>query len=267
MEKVVNINPLIAKPPDEVPLNPAPLIHVIAQVRFPPILSIEDSSFVAPFQEAIREQYPILQSEKIDGFIIGSQGLIPTDPQMIWRFADAEANWRVSLTSNSISLDTVAYLSRKDFIARLENVLKAIELHIKPQLVERFGLRYVDRIVNQDIKDISKLVRPEIAGILATEIGGNIHQTINESLFYLPERKEQIIAHWGLIPAHATIDPVVEPIEEPSWILDLDMSLSEQRTFNVEELLSETQQFSERIYTFFRWAVTDEFLQRFGGKI
>jgi uncharacterized protein (TIGR04255 family) len=266
METVVNINPLIANPPEEVPLKAAPLIFVIAQVRFPPILSIEDSSFVAPFQEAIREQYPILQLDKIDGLIFGAEGLTPTK-KMIWRFVDSEANWRVSLTSNSISLDTVAYLSRKDFIARLENVLKAIELHIKPQLVERFGLRYVDRIVNQDIKDISKLVRPEIAGILATEIGGNIHQTINESLFYLPERKEQIMARWGLIPAHATIDPVVEPIEEPSWILDLDMSLSEQRTFNVEELLSETQQFSERIYTFFRWAVTDEFLQRFGGKI
>lgn len=266
METVVNINPLIAKPPDEVPLNPAPLIHVIAQVRFPPILSIEDSSFVAPFQETIREQYPILQPDKIDGFIFGAEELTPTK-KMIWRFVDSEANWRVSLTSNSISLDTVAYLSRNDFIARLENVLKVIELHIKPQLVERFGLRYIDRLVNQDINDISKLVRPEIAGILGTEVGKNIHQTINESLFYLPERKEQIIARWGLIPAHVTIDPVVEPIDEPSWVLDLDMSLSEQRTFNVEELVSEAKQFSERIYTFFRWAVTDEFLQRFGGKI
>jgi uncharacterized protein (TIGR04255 family) len=44
------------------------------------------------------------------------------------------------------------------------------------------------------------------------------------------------------------------------------MSLSKQRDFDVEELLNEAQRFAERIYTFFRWAVTDEFLQHFGGE-
>lgn len=268
MDTVVNTNPLIAKPPKEVPLKPAPLVRVIAQVRFPPILSIAERSFVGHFQEAIREKYPILQPEQTQGLIFGPQGLIQTEPQVIWRFADADGNWRVSLASDFISLETVAYSSRSDFLERLENVLLAVDKHIKPQIVERFGLRYINRLVSQEMKDISKLVRPEIAGILATELGENVHQTINESLFNLPEGQEQIIARWGLLPANATIDPAaVEPVTEPSWVLDLDMSLSTQRPFSVEGLVSEGQRFAERIYTVFRWVVNDDFLQQFGGEL
>jgi hypothetical protein len=55
---VIDVNPLVATPPPEVPLINAPLVRVIAQVRFPPILSIEQQAFVGSFQEAIRAEYP-----------------------------------------------------------------------------------------------------------------------------------------------------------------------------------------------------------------
>ena len=48
---VTNLNPLTATPPIEVPLKNAPLVRAIAQVRFPPILSIEQQEFVGSFQE------------------------------------------------------------------------------------------------------------------------------------------------------------------------------------------------------------------------
>jgi uncharacterized protein (TIGR04255 family) len=102
---------------------------------------------------------------------------------------------------------------------------------------------------------------------MAAEFGEDVHQTICESLLNLPEGNGQIIARWGLLPANTTIDPTaVEPIAEPSWILDLDMSRSQTREFKVEVLMSEAQHFAKRLYTFFRWAVTDEFLRRFGGE-
>jgi uncharacterized protein (TIGR04255 family) len=264
---VVNTNPLTAKTPKEVPLENAPLVRVIAQVRFPTILSIEKKDFVGSFQEAIREKYPILQPEKTQGFVLTPQGVMAADPQMIWRFADAEGNWQISLVSGSISLSTVTYSNRNDFLERLEDVLEALETYIKPQVIERFGLRYINRLANSEIADLQKLLRPEIAGIVGLEVGENLIQSINESLFNLPDRKEQITARWGLIPANTTIDPTaIEPINESSWILDLDMSLSTQRVFSVEGVVSEARQFSERIYTFFRWVVNDNFLRRFGGE-
>ncbi|MFB2923297.1 MULTISPECIES: TIGR04255 family protein [Aerosakkonema] len=264
---MVNTNPLIAQPPREVPLKEAPLIRVLAQVRFPPILSIQDSSFVAPFQEAIRENYPILDPEQTRGFILGSQGVEQTELTTIWRFRAADGNWRVSLAPDFVALETISYLSRSDFLKRLENVLIALDVHIKPQIVQRYGLRYIDRLTGSDTKDIPKLVRSEIAGIVATELGNYLHQTIAESLFNLPKEEGQLIARWGLLPADTTIDiATIEAIAEPSWVLDLDMSISKQQEFSTEALMSEMERFAERIYTFFRWAVTDDFLRRFGGE-
>ncbi|MBW4553374.1 MAG: TIGR04255 family protein [Aphanocapsa sp. GSE-SYN-MK-11-07L] len=267
---MVNFNPLTAPPPKEVPLKDAPLIRVIAQVRFPPILSIEKKDFVGSFQEAIRENYPILQPEQTQSFAFSPQGVVPIAPQVTWRFVDTvdSWNWRVSLAPNFVALETTAYLSRRDFLSRLENILFALSESFKPASIERFGLRYIDRIVGQNLHDISSLVKPEIAGMMAANFRNYIHQTINESLFIIPDGGEQIVARWGAMPAGATFDPEsIEAVTDPSWILDLDMSISKNREFCVEELMSEAQHFAERIYTFFRWAVKDDFLRRYGGQL
>ncbi|BDA66317.1 unknown protein [Rivularia sp. IAM M-261] len=264
---MVSYNPLTAQPPPEVPLKEAPLIRVITQVRFPAILSIEQRPFVASFQEAIREQYPILQPEQTQGLVYNPQGLVQTVPQTTWRFIDTEDKWRVSLAPDFMALETIAYSSSSDFIARLENLLTALGEHIQPKIVERFGIRHINRLVDLSSKDVSKLVRPEISGIV-TAFGTHLKQTINESLFNVPGGEDRIIARWGLVPTNSTFDPdAIEPIPEPSWILDLDMSLSKQRDFNVAELISQAQRFTDRIYTFFRWAVTEEFLRQFGGQL
>ncbi|MEI1376587.1 TIGR04255 family protein [Nostoc sp. UHCC 0926] len=267
---MLNVNPLTAPPPEEVPLKDAPLVRVIAQVRFAPILSIEKKDFVGSFQEAIREKYPILQPEQTQSFAISPQGLVPIAPQVTWRFVDTTNswNWRVSLAPNFVALETTSYLSRSDFLKRLENILIALNESFHPTSIERSGLRYIDRVVGQNFKDISSLVKPEIAGMMAADFRESIYQTINESLFIIPDEGKQLVARWGAIPAGVTFDPEsIEAVAEPSWILDLDMSISNNREFRIEELMSEAQHFAERIYTFFRWAVKDDFLRSYGGEL
>lgn len=266
---MVNINnPLIDPPPSEVPLKDAPIVRVIAQVRFPPILSIEKQEFVGSFQEAIRDKYPILQPVKTQSFVFDPQGNVQTLTQVAWRFVDLTGSWRVSLSPNFVALETTDYSNRNDFLKRLEIVVTALSDNFNPAIIERFGLRYVDRLIGQDLADISLLVKPEIVGITSAAFRNYIHQTINESIFTLPDEGGQILARWGLISAGITFDPdAIEPMTESSWILDLDMSLAKNREFSIALLMEEAKQFSERLYTFFRWAVQDEFLQRYGGEL
>jgi uncharacterized protein (TIGR04255 family) len=149
----------------------------------------------------------------------------------------------------------------------MREVLTAVNEHIQPNLVERIGIRYVDRIEGIDVENISNLVRSELINITASTFQEHILQSYNESLFQLPDTKETLLARWGLIPGNATFDPnVFKPIDQPSWFLDLDMSISENQEFDVEKILEDAKRFSERIYTFFRWSVTEEFLRRFGGE-
>jgi uncharacterized protein (TIGR04255 family) len=268
MKPVVNSNPLIDLPPQEVPLKNAPLVRVIAQMRFPPILSIEKKEVVSSFQEAIREQYPTLKPEHTQNLIFDPQGVVLSDSQITWRFIDATNSWRVSLATNFLALETSAYSSRSDFLERFKNVVTALHENFKLTTIERFGLRYIDRLQGEDMEHLSLFVRPEIAGIITSEFGDCIQQTINESVFTIPNQGEHLTARWGLLPVNKTFDPnTIEPIDQQSWILDLDMSSLKERNFSIPTLMEEAKHFSQRLYAFFRWVVTDEFLRYFGGEL
>lgn len=258
-------NPLEAPTPQEVPLKDAPLVRVIAQLRFPEILSVEQREFVASFQEATRDKYPVLRQEQTQGFLLGPGGVAQAKPRIAWRFSDTTAEWRVSLASEFLALETTRYVSRSDFFGRLRFLTEALIEHIGPSQLDRLGVRYIDRIVGPTVDDITALVRPEVRGIVGTSIATQAVHAISESLFSLTGA--QMLARWGCLPAGATVDPsAIEPAKEKSWILDLDMFSAAPMPFEVDPVISEAQRYAERIYTVFRWAVTNEFLVRFGGK-
>ena len=259
-------NPLTAPAPEEVPLPRAPLVRVIAQVRFSSILAVRQAEFIAAFQETIRADYPILHREH--ELLLSPQGVATAEPQVVWRFTtEAEDAWRVSLTPDFVALETTAYTSRSDLIRRMEGILEAVEEHLRPEVAVRVGLRYIDRVTGQELDHIGDLVRPDILGIVNTPLFEHAEQELSNALLNVPGADdEKIRARWGHLPADVTVDPhAIEPIGERSWILDLDMFSTEQRPFEAEALARDLERFAERIYTVFRWAVTGEFLRRYGG--
>lgn len=261
-------NPLTAALPAEVPLPSAPLLRVIVQVRFPTILSIEKRGFVAPFQEAIRVNYPVLRAEQTRGMMLGPEGPEQMPPTTTWRFSSLDDNWRVSLATEFVAIETTEYVSRSDLLTRFEEVIRALESHIGPQKVDRLGVRYVDRIIGDAVGNVANLLRPEMLGVAGTAPGQQAILSINEALFALPDQSAQMRVRWGLLPPGGTVDPAaIDPINERSWILDLDMFRSEPRKFEPDAILSDTRIYAERSYSFFRWAVTDEFLRLYGGKV
>lgn len=259
-------DPLVAPPPAEVPLRDAPLVRVIAQLRFPQVLSVEQASFVAPFQEAIRSEYPVLRPEPIQEIAGGSTGGGPMKPSVAWRFSDTSGNWRVSLTTGFLALETAKYHSRTDFLQRLHLVTEVLVKHIKPVQLDRLGLRYIDRITGSAVDDIAKLVRAEVRGIHGSSAATHATMALSETVFELPEAQARVVARWGCVPPNGSIDPLaIEAVEEKSWVLDLDIFSSAPRRFTVDAVIATAQSYAERIYTLFRWAVTDDFLRRYGG--
>jgi uncharacterized protein (TIGR04255 family) len=258
-------DPLEAPSPAEVPLKDAPLVRVITQLRFPEVLSIEQRDFVAPFQEAIRGKYPVLRQDQTQGILLRAGGVAPGKPKIAWRFSDTAGHWRVTLTSEFLALETTKYTSRSDFFGRVKFLAEALDEHIEPGQLDRLGVRYIDRITGDALDDIATLVRPEIRGILGTIAATRAVHAISEVMFELPNAR--VLARWGGLPPGQTVDPaVIEPANEKSWILDLDMGSAAPMPFIVERVVAEAQRYAERIYTIFRWVVTDEFLARYGGK-
>ncbi len=259
-------NPFVGPAPPEIPLTDAPLVRVIAQVRFPEILAIEQREFVAPFQEAIRSKYPVLRQEQTQGVLVGPGGISPVKAKTAWRFSDLEKQWRVSLTPEFVALETTKYTSRSDFISRLRDVLGAFDDRVEPKLVDRLGIRYIDRITGQAVDDISTLVRPEIGGISGTLLAAHVVHALSETMFELDGAR--FVARWGRLEPGKTIDPsAIEPTDEKSWILDLDMFSATAVSFTVDQVVEDARRYAEQIHKFFRWAVKDDFLRRYGGKL
>jgi uncharacterized protein (TIGR04255 family) len=255
-------DPFAAEPIPELPLSPAPLVRVLAQLRFPAITSLARAEFVAPFQETLRRTYSILRVEQAQSVIIGGAavalGSAPT-----WRLHDKSDSWRVSLAQDFVALETIAYDSRRDFFARWKEVLEALQKVADVSTYDRHGVRYINRLTGPDLTDLRKLVRTEVLGVSGTTFTAKLDQSLCETRFR--QDATSLNARWGILPANATTDPGIEPVNEPSWILDVDMFISGPREFQVSAAIAEGTQFAERLYAFFRWSVTDELLRRRGG--
>lgn len=259
--------PLLGPPPAEVPLPDAPLVRVIAQVRFPLIASVERREFIAAFQEAIRREYPVLRPEQSRGVTLSAEGVTDARKSTIWRFHDRSGHWRATLAMDFVAIETTQYSSRDDFLERFRRLLVALESHIDPQVIERVGVRYIDRVVGDVPGLLPKLVRPEVGGILGTPLADHARHSIVENVFDLPDGAGRLTARWGLVPPRGTVDPAaVDAIDEPSWLLDVDAFRAGTTDFDVDAVVSEARRFAERIYALFRWVVTDEFLRRYGGQ-
>lgn len=264
--------PLATEIPADVHLPNTPLALVLAQVRFPTILTINKPDVVADFQEALRGTYPHLNREEVRDV-----DLTRDEPDVskatIWRLADRErpASWRVSLASDFVALETKDYTSREDFLARLREVVANVEEHFRPADAKRVGMRYVDQLTGNAVGRIGELVHPSILGLL--QPGETSAAALRDSAVHLVTQAQLLAAEgviqgrWGNLPPNTTHDPsVLEPANEPTWVLDLDMFTQATMPFEADMLADKAECFARRLYSVFRHMVTDEFLTFYGGK-
>jgi uncharacterized protein (TIGR04255 family) len=260
------IDPFEGARPTEVLLPRAPLVRVLAQLRFPTVTALEDPTFVAPIQEALKRSYPILKPSRGQGVFVESLALAaPTvKPFTEWHFSDAEDSWGVTLTPDFVSLQTTAYRSHADFLERLAGLLEVVAQGVKPTHVDRLGVRYINRLVGPSLANLHSYVRPELQGVTVGPIASRIVHSITESLFTVGEAR--MLARWGVLPPQATLDPTTAPLNEASWVLDLDMFAGQRRVFAPEAIDAQARELTAYVYKFFRWAVTDQFLRECGGQ-
>lgn len=260
--------PLGGPPPSEVLLANAPLACVLAQVKFPTILVIEDRSRVAPFQADLRAEYPVFRQEAGQNLRIdmGPSGPnVSTDAVTLWRFMDLEGHWTVTLGPEAITLETRAYDQRQDFLGRLSSVLQAVERHFAPGIAERLGIRYVSRVTGEGYDRIEEIISSGLLGVAIPPLRDHVTHAISEAAMTAEEGG--VMMRWGMLPPNGTIDPLVlEPVNMPSWVLDIDVSTTGYSAFEAQSIMEKFGALAQRAYSVFRYMVTDSFLTLYGGK-
>jgi uncharacterized protein (TIGR04255 family) len=256
-------DPLFGDFIEHVPLKSAPLVKVLAQVRFPDVTVIPDRAFVATFQQAIRKRYPILREEVAQNITLGPQGISMT-PSMVWRFLDPSSQWRVSLSPTFLSLETAVYSSGHDFIERLRTLLVDLGETVAPSHISRVGIRYVDQVKISDGLVIDELLNPHMSEITKSLTG--VRHMISE--LDAESREGFVLGRWGHLPEGGSHDPeIMPPVDAPSWFLDVDSFRGYESNlleYDAETIAGVTRDLAHRAYNVFRWCVSDRFLENFG---
>lgn len=129
----------------------APLHEVICQLRFPPILTINNVE-PADFQEAIRAEFPQYArrqdtaAPKITGLGGPSPKVEQQPPVTNYNFLSADGKWKLNLTKDFIALSTLRYSGWPEFARMLDKPLASFIRIYKPAYFQRVGLRYVNLV-------------------------------------------------------------------------------------------------------------------------
>jgi uncharacterized protein (TIGR04255 family) len=260
--------PLGGPAPAEILLSRAPLVHVVLQVRFSSVLKIDSREGMAPFQEEVRSEYPLLEQAAVQQLQMelgsGAPFFRPATSNL-WRFSDADRCWILSLTSDAVTLETRRYDGRADFLSRWYEALAHVERIFAPSLALRLGVRYVNRIHGESLEELTEWIIPNLIGVAQPELREHVSQAISEANVTVEEGA--LLLRWGVLAAGMTIDPtLLEPAPVPSWILDIDVSSAEQRSFSGDGLATAFQALADRAYSVFRYAVTSAGLEHFGAQ-
>lgn len=261
-------NPLECPIPPEILLKNPPLKLALAQIRFPPVLAInqQNSPHVAAFQEAVRAEYPDYRADAGLSIVLGPQGAQASPAPSIHHRFENKDGWGITLTQDFVALATSCYHNREDFAAKVGNMSKAVREHIKPHQAKRLGVRFVDSIEGNTLQDAPKYIDPAYWGALSV-LRNSAQSFMTESVLNGPD-ETTMLARWGLIPANHQIPSTsIPPINEPCWVLDSDVHTAQLSDFNPEELADCTKRLSGRIYAFFRKVFNDDFIRHCGGEL
>lgn len=235
-----------------------PLVEVVCQLRFPPILKISHQEPVE-FQDMIRFKYPLLEITRAqlspEILQVVQQLGLPLQSDTTYSFKSEDQRWSLSITKDFIAITTASYERYEQFKERLEEALEIFESIYMPSSYTRIGLRYQDLIIRSKLgiedKDWSELIAKHIASELyESNLSSSIH-TILKSLV-LKTEGGQINLNHGLVSLKET----QSNNDEIAYLFDADF-YTEQKIEGKGDVWNVLNQFNQSAGRLFRWSITD----------
>ena len=248
----------------EVHLARAPLEKVLTQIQFshiPDLVSDEGERRLA----AALDRYPVRRRGVSLNLTIGpGPGEIKPEQTTTRLFADVAQTWQVTVTETSVSLETTSYNSRDDFCGRAKELFDAVAVVALPPIVDRVGLRYIDRLRSADLARLAEFVAPSLLGLHGhADPSLDVEYSITEALVRVAS-DERLKVRCGLLPPGGVFDPALSPCPEASWVLDADIFTTEGGfAFDPSALDERLRRYAGHVYSLFRWATTEAFLNAF----
>lgn len=134
----------------------APLILVLAEVNFSPILSMQKK--VAEIQECLRNTgFPEFDSGQEES----DPDYPQSEPALTWRFGTKNHRTAIVISNDTLTLETSEYSGFDNFTTTLRQALSCLSKTANPNLIKSINFRYINLIQELDGKKADQLIRPK----------------------------------------------------------------------------------------------------------
>ena len=125
----------------------APLELVVCQVRHEPYGDSVQPEQALAFHNAVSDHFPRAEATTGHEFLIDPNTGIPQVTRGgAWRFTSTDGHWVATVSPDSFALEAKSYTTWTDFHALLSEVVDAAIETSSPKLLQRVGVRCIDRI-------------------------------------------------------------------------------------------------------------------------
>lgn len=249
------------RPVQRVPLAKAPLVIVIAQVRFAVTPGLVSGAEGESVRELLSSAYPDARGEHHQVTVQRPDGTVEIHQIDQWILSTIDGHTRVTIASDFVALQTTSYTSREDFQERFRFLIATLTEVAHPPVVHRLGVRYVDRLTGEDrLERLSDYIRPELCAAVVDRdasvalLGQAVQTTLRAG-------DDEVLLRSLVLPPQGFYDVMIDPVPEPAWVLDIDAYTTQQFGFDLDQTVEVSARLTERVYSAFRWVVTDRFLQ------
>jgi len=171
-----------------------------------------------------------------------------------WRFSSADENQLFTLLPNVAIVQVRGYERWSTSLRpQLEAMLAATEQHAAPTIVQRLGLRYINRLAGtpgEPPEAWARRIAPAFHGPLAEPTIGPLLRGAHQQLELALEPNVGAVIRHGLVPNPAD--------NEFGYLIDLDVFDTASRVFSWEEVVDRVQRLNRTAFRLFQLMLTDE---------
>jgi uncharacterized protein (TIGR04255 family) len=258
---VKNAVKLVMARRSSVHLTHAPLLLVLAQVRFSTVLKMHE--FLPEIQEQLRNNgLPKFRAVRTQTElrVFGAEQSPHLTTNAHWEFASKDDRTMAVLGTDSISLSTTEYRTFEAFTENLAKLLETVGRTANISLRQRIGLRYIDVIVPSAGKVLSDYIADGLLGISLEKLGLKAPSSVNamignSSLGTFVLRSTRLpkgsVVPADLLPLKLETDKPLT-LEREFCVLDFDHFNEGTKDFDVPQTMKEFEELHNLIDRTFR---------------
>jgi uncharacterized protein (TIGR04255 family) len=247
-------------------LKRAELAQVLCQIRFSPILRLQQDDAIIPFQEAIRAEYSGYTKQSSTALLVTPEGVQQQSAGApLHRFEDPASGLSALLATDFVALEATAYVDIENFASRLVQLAGAVKREYEPAQMTRMGLRFINELRLQSTNpkaDMLQAISPALLGPAGAQELHEPLQSAQQVLELAGEGHRMIVRH-GLFPQGgstvASFGGNFNPDPRPFYLLDIDVFSEERVVYSVEGVETRLREFNGMTRTFFAWAVQEKY--------